>query len=148
MKEHDTNGDGVIDKDELAKWEKGPTYDRDHDGKVTLDEIIETMKGPSHASDDSAADKSARRRPRRPTIQVLAPAAIEARMTRISDPETAAMAAVPAARVAVVVGAAEVAMRLLPPVAHGGLWVVPTVCRLDCQPGSSNLTPMAMAKSQ
>ena len=59
MKEHDTNGDGVIDKDELAKWEKGAAYDLNHDGKVTLEELIVAAGGKSPTSDAPSANKNA-----------------------------------------------------------------------------------------
>jgi Ca2+-binding EF-hand superfamily protein len=60
LKQYDTNGDGVLDKDELAKLNNGDTYDLNHDGKVTLEEIVEKMKGGSSstASSGDHADSS------------------------------------------------------------------------------------------
>jgi Ca2+-binding EF-hand superfamily protein len=59
MKQYDTNGDGVLDKDELSKLTNGDSYDLNHDGQVTLAEIIEKLKPGSRPTDDSAGDKSA-----------------------------------------------------------------------------------------
>ena len=58
LKQYDSNGDGSLDKDELAKLTNGDSYDLNHDSKVTLEEIIEKMKPGASSSPTAVTDRS------------------------------------------------------------------------------------------